>query len=81
MATSSLAMIKAILVESDSLTLLARSQISIEEGDQSLRILQEEETEPPRVVGITTRQDWLPTPVQDSFIQRLVANTGGHTDQ
>lgn len=81
MTTSSLAMIKAILVESDSLTLLARSQISMEEGDQSLRILKIEDTTPPRVVGVTTRQDWLPTPVQSAFIQRLIANTREQTDR
>ena len=29
----------------------------------------------PRIVGYTTRNDWLPTPVQRAFIDRLVTNS------
>jgi DNA-binding transcriptional LysR family regulator len=80
--TSSLAMTRAVLAESNSVTLLAQSQITMEHGEHQLRTLQVQTAARPRIVGITTRPDWLPTSVQQSFIDRLVANakagsTGG----
>jgi DNA-binding transcriptional LysR family regulator len=74
METSSLAMTKAILAESDCIALLAQSQVAVEDRDRQLRILRVERATPQRMVGFATRGDWLPTPVQTAFLDRLAEN-------
>ncbi len=69
--TSSLAMLTAMLTESDCVTLLSRSQISHEDWGRDLVALAVEAPEGRRTVGLTMRQDWLPTPVQQAFIDHL----------
>ena len=77
--TSSLAMTKAVLTESDCMTLLAQSQVDIEDGDHQLRTLQVQKASQQRIVGVTSRRDWLPTAVQSAFLKRLVADARRQT--
>ena len=77
--TSSLAMTKAVLSESECITLLAQSQVAIEDGNHQLRTLQVQRASQQRIVGFTSRRDWLPTSVQSAFLQRLVANARRQT--
>jgi DNA-binding transcriptional LysR family regulator len=74
METGSLAMTEAALAGTDGVTLLCQSQVEVEDHDQQLRILQVLDSDRPRIVGITSRRDWLATAVQAAFIDRLVAN-------
>ncbi len=69
--TSSLMMMGAILAESRCVTLLSRSQVESETSPRSLAVLPVEVERVDRIVGITTRQDWLPTPIQALFIELL----------
>jgi DNA-binding transcriptional LysR family regulator len=71
--TSSLAMIRAVLAESDCVALLAQSQVTLEHGAHELSILRAPGAGRARVVGVTSRRDWLPTAVQQTFVERLVA--------
>ncbi len=69
--TSSLAMMTAMLTESDCVTLLSRSQISHEDWGKDLEALAVAAPKGRRMVGLTMRQDWLATPVQQAFIDHL----------
>jgi DNA-binding transcriptional LysR family regulator len=70
--TSSLAMMMAMLVESDCITLLSRSQIREAYPGSEMVALELETPEASRVVGYTLRTDWLGTPMQQAFIEQLV---------
>jgi DNA-binding transcriptional LysR family regulator len=72
--TSSLTMTEAALAETDGITLLCQSQVEMEDSNRQLRILRTYDSSGPRTVGIISRRDWLPTPVQGAFIEQLVAN-------
>ena len=69
--TSSLAMMMAMLVESDCITLLSRSNIFGGNYRNDVVALDVDTLEAERAVGITTRIDWLATPVQQTFIDHL----------
>ncbi|NIF92072.1 MULTISPECIES: LysR family transcriptional regulator [unclassified Burkholderia] len=69
--TSSLAMMMAMLVESDCITLLTRSQIREAYPGSGMVELALETPEASRVVGYTTRTDWLATAVQQAFVEQL----------
>ncbi|MDQ7981043.1 LysR family transcriptional regulator [Paraburkholderia sp. SARCC-3016] len=69
--TSSLAMMMAMLVESDCITLLARSQIGEAYPGSELVALELDTPEARRAVGYTVRADWLSTAVQEAFISLL----------
>ncbi|WP_246641932.1 LysR substrate-binding domain-containing protein [Paraburkholderia edwinii] len=69
--TSSLAMMMAMLVESDCITLLARSQISEAYPGSEMVALELDTPAARRAVGYTVRTDWLSTAVQEAFIELL----------
>lgn len=71
METSSLAMIMAMLVESDCITLMARSQIRHAYPNNEMVALAVVAPDAGRTVGLTTRADWLPTAVQAAFVDHL----------
>jgi LysR family transcriptional regulator of gallate degradation len=71
--TSSLAMMMAMLIESDCITLLTRSQIREAYPGSEMAALELETPEASRVVGYTVRSDWLSTAVQQAFIEALRA--------
>lgn len=72
--TSSLTMTRAVLEESNCITLLTQSQFAMESGGERLRSLQYQTSNHQRTVGIICRCDWLPTAVQSAFLELLVAN-------
>jgi LysR family transcriptional regulator, regulator for genes of the gallate degradation pathway len=69
--TSSLAMMIAMLVESDCITLLSRSQIREAYPGSDMVALELKTPEAKRAVGYTVRTDWLGTAVQQAFIDVL----------
>src|SRR5258708_31553716 len=69
--TSSLAMIMAMLMESECITLLSRSQIRQAYPGDELVALDVATSGAGRTVGLTTRHDWLATEVQEAFLAQL----------
>lgn len=69
--TSSLAVMTAILRESDCLTLMSRAQAMDEFQSGGASILPVNLHAAERVVGVTTRSGWLPTRVQRRFLALL----------
>lgn len=69
--TSSLVAIRAMLMESDKLTLLSRHQILFEETAGVLTTLPVSLPLAERPIGLTVRRDWEPTELQREFIARL----------
>jgi LysR family transcriptional regulator of gallate degradation len=70
--TSSPAMMMAMLVESDCVTLLSRSQIRDAYSGDEMVALELEMPEARRVVGFTARTDWLGTAIQQAFVEHLL---------
>lgn len=66
--TSSLAMMTSALAESDCLSVLSRSQALTQEFNANITVLPVEMPWPRRLVGTTTRADWLPTRIQRRFL-------------
>lgn len=73
--TSSLAMMLAMLMESDCLTLLSRAQIHDAYPGRELVALELELPEASRAVGYTVRTDWLGTALQQAFVEGLRAES------
>jgi DNA-binding transcriptional LysR family regulator len=69
--TSSLAMMIAMLMESDCITLLSRAQIGEAYPGSEMVALELETPEASRAVGYTLRTDWLGTAVQQAFVEHL----------
>jgi LysR family transcriptional regulator, regulator for genes of the gallate degradation pathway len=73
--TSSLVLTRAIILESDRLSMLSRRQIAVEEGENLLcciRVSKDaEERLGTRTIGLTTRENWLPSKLQAEFLQYL----------
>jgi DNA-binding transcriptional LysR family regulator len=69
--TSSLAMMMAMLEESDCITLLSRSQIYDAYAGSEMVALELETPEASRAVGFTVRTDWLGTAIQQAFVEHL----------
>lgn len=79
--TTSLAMMVAMLVESDCITLLPRSQIDEAFPGSEMAALELEAPEARRVVGYTLRADWLGTAVQQAFLGYLRDECAAHGAQ
>jgi LysR family transcriptional regulator of gallate degradation len=69
--TSSLAMMMSMLAESDCISLLSRSHILYGNYRDDVVALNIATPEKDRAVGLTTRADWLATPLQQAFIDHL----------
>jgi DNA-binding transcriptional LysR family regulator len=67
--------IRQILRESDFLTLLSPDQVAVEIDDRLLTVVGEAPPSLKRIIGITTRRDWQPTPLQRAFQDLIVAQT------
>ena len=67
----SVMMIREILMQTDFLTLLAPDQVSVERQAGWLVSLGEPSGDFNREIGITTRAQWRPSPVQADFIAQL----------
>jgi LysR family transcriptional regulator of gallate degradation len=66
--TNSLGTLVAILSNSDRISLLPREYIAFDDQSDLLAVLDMEVAHPPRMVGLTTRADWLPTSFQSEFL-------------
>ena len=69
--TSSLSTIRAVLASSDRLTLVNRHEVETEERLKLLSVLNWTSSLPAMPKGITTRSNWLPTPIQQRFLTLL----------
>ncbi|HTM78429.1 MAG TPA: LysR family transcriptional regulator [Devosia sp.] len=69
--TSSMVTTRDLLMNSDRITLLSKDQVLFEEQLGILWSLPMELPNAQRVIGYTTRSDWLPTELQRAFITRL----------
>jgi DNA-binding transcriptional LysR family regulator len=69
--TSSLAMMMTMLAESDCVSLLSRSHILFGSYRDDVVPLDVSTPDQDRMVGFTTRADWLATPLQLAFIGHL----------
>jgi len=73
--TGALVAVRALLLESDSLTLLSRRQIAVEVKSGLLATLDVPLPEPRRRIVATLRHDWKPTQVQAALLEELQAIT------
>jgi DNA-binding transcriptional LysR family regulator len=69
--TSCLQTIAAMVESGDRLTILGRSQVADGMGAGLAALSAIKVPHTPRVVGITTRADWLPTPVQSLYLSAV----------
>lgn len=69
--TSSMVILRGLLLKSDRLTLLSRRQIFYEEQQGLLVALPIDLPSTRRAIGFTTRADWRPTRLQQLFLDRL----------
>ncbi|EJN09850.1 LysR family transcriptional regulator [Herbaspirillum sp. YR522] len=69
--TSSLAMMMAMLEENDCISLLSRSHILYGNYRNDVVALKVVAPNADRTVGVTMRSDWLPTQVQQDFLEQL----------
>ena len=69
--TSSPNLTRAILTETDCITLLSQHESRAEQEMGFLTVLPFAVPHQARQVQVTTRADWLPTPVQMRFLQAL----------
>ena len=75
--TSSLSTIRSVLTCSDRLALVNRQEVETEERSRLLTVLAWTSDAPPMAKGVTTRADWLPTPIQRRFLDLLRVHAGG----
>jgi hypothetical protein len=69
--TSSLVATRALLVESERITILSKRQIAIEEQFGMLQVLPCTLPEFNRAIGVTTRKEWMPSHLQREFYRML----------
>jgi len=69
--TDSLGAVISLLAVSDRLSLLPRGYVFGEDRSSQLKILDVPVPHVRRMVGLTTRRDWLPTALHADFIERL----------
>lgn len=70
----SVALIRGVLVRSDFLTLLSPDQVSAEIAAGTLIHIRSVVPDTARMIGVITRRDWYPTPLQEAFMTTLKAN-------
>jgi DNA-binding transcriptional LysR family regulator len=73
--TGALVSVRALLLESDRLTLLSRRQIAVDVESGLLATLDVPVPSPRRTIVATLRRDWKPTQVQTALIEELKAIT------
>src|SRR5690606_6920477 len=63
--------LRGLLLEGDFLTLLSPGQVELEVRAGLLRHIGRTVPDTVRMIALTTRAGWRPTPLQQQFIQRL----------
>lgn len=71
--TSSLVVLRGLLLKSDRLAILSRRQVTYEERNGLLTALPVSLQDPPRPIGLTLRRNWHPTRLQAAFLETLRA--------
>jgi DNA-binding transcriptional LysR family regulator len=78
--TSSLVLTRALILESDRLSMLSRRQIAVEEETKLVYCLplarDVQNSMGSRTIGFTVRENWLPSRLQNAFLDRLRAAVG-----
>lgn len=69
--TSSQILIRTLLLDSDRLTLISQHQVEYELKNGLLKVLPYSLSHTKRPIGITTRKNWQPTPIQQHFLDLL----------
>lgn len=69
--TGSVVALRGVLLLSDRLAIISRTQISYEEKAGLLKVLPFQLTGTTRPIGMTTRSGWHPTTLQKHFVQAL----------
>ena len=69
--SSSLVLIRGILLESDRLTILSARQARFEIDQGLLEILPFDTSRTARAIGLTLRSGWRPTEIQARFLDML----------
>jgi len=78
--SSSLVLIRALLLDSDRLTLISAHQIRLEAKQGLLTTLPYNLSGTRRPIGLTTRAGWRPTATQKLFLDLLRAAVGGYSE-
>jgi DNA-binding transcriptional LysR family regulator len=78
--TGALVSVRALLMESDRLSVLSRRQIALELEAGLLAALDVPLPDPARTIVATYRQDWKPTQVQAAVLAELQAITREWTE-
>lgn len=73
--TGALVSVRALLLESDRLTLLSRRQIAVDVDSGLLATIDVPVPSPRRTIVATLRRDWKPTQVQTALLEELKAIT------
>jgi DNA-binding transcriptional LysR family regulator len=68
------------LAASDRISLLPHATVIADDRPDRLAVLDLDIPHPPRIVGLTTRADWLPTAVQADFLASLRATCAGQAE-
>lgn len=69
--TSSLVVLRGLLLKSDRLAIASRRQVTYEERTGLLTALPVALKDPPRPIGLTLRHNWHPTRLQAAFVNAL----------
>ncbi|MGH6861296.1 MAG: LysR family transcriptional regulator [Phyllobacterium sp.] len=77
--TSSISTIRSILCCSDRLAMVNEYEVETENRLHILKVIEPSPEIPSMAKGITTRADWLPTPVQKRFLAMLRTNASNRT--
>jgi DNA-binding transcriptional LysR family regulator len=67
----SVIMVRQLLIQTEHLTLLSSDQVAVELEAGWLACIGDAPGEPTRVIGVTTRVEWRPTPIQRVFLDAL----------
>lgn len=78
--SSSLVLIRALLLDSDRLTLISAHQIRLEAQQDLLTTLPFDLRDTHRPIGLTTRQNWRPTATQKLFLDLLRAAESNYSE-
>ena len=78
--SSSFVLVRALLLDSDRLTLISSHQIQLEEKQNLLTTLPYNLTGTHRAIGLTTRAGWRPTATQKLFLDLLRATGASYSE-
>ncbi len=69
--SSSMVMVRGLLMRGDYVTIMSRSQIRLEQENGLMIPLETDLPDSGRPIGLTTRKGWTPTPTQARFLELI----------